>query len=103
MKVYWTEAAIADLRAIEAYISRHSPRYAEAMVSRIIDRTEHLPVHPLIGAAVAEYELESLREVLESPYRIVYRALPDRIDVVAVIHAARMLPPNLPREPERDA
>lgn len=96
MKVYWTEAAIADLRAVQAYIARRSPRYASAMVQRIIDRTEPLSQHPLIGAVVAEYDAEDLRELLESPYRIIYRILPAQIDILAVIHAARNLPPDLP-------
>ena len=35
--------------------------------------------------------LEQIREVIESPYRIIYYIKPDRIDVLAVIHSARSL------------
>jgi plasmid stabilization system protein ParE len=96
MNVYWTEAALADLRAVQSYIARRSPRYAEAMVQRIIDRTDSLSQHALIGAVVPEYDAEILRELLESPYRIIYRVLPEQIDIIAVIHAARTMPPDLP-------
>ncbi|MEX2112934.1 MAG: type II toxin-antitoxin system RelE/ParE family toxin [Pirellulales bacterium] len=96
MNVYWTEAALADLRAVQAYIARHSPRYADAMVQRIIGRTDSLSQHPLIGAVVPEYDAEVLREILEDPYRIIYRVLPKQIDIIAVIHAARAMPPDLP-------
>jgi plasmid stabilization system protein ParE len=96
MNVYWTEAALADLRAVHAYIARHSPRYADAMVRRILDRSELLSEHPLIGAVVSEYEQDMLREMLENPFRIIYRILPQRVDIIAVIHAARALPPDLP-------
>ncbi len=102
MKVYWTDAAVADLHAVEAYISRHSPRYANAMVHRIIDRTDSLVQHPLIGSLVPEYETESLRELLETPYRIIYQVLSEQIHVIAVLHAARRLPPSLPGMPGQE-
>jgi toxin ParE1/3/4 len=95
MNVHWTEAALADLQAIEAYISRHSARYGRAMVERIFDRSEQLAAHPHSGAVVPEYEDESLRELFEHPYRIIYRVWEQQVDVVAVIHAARRLPRGL--------
>jgi toxin ParE1/3/4 len=91
MTVNWTESALADLRAIEAYISRHSAQYGRSMVERIFARTKQLAAFPQLGAVVPEYEDESLRELLERPYRIVYRVLPDRVDVVAVVHGARRM------------
>ena len=84
------------LRAVQAYIARRSPRYADAMIQRIVDRSELLSQYPMIGAVVAEYDDEQLRELLEGPFRIIYRNLPDQVDVIAVIHAARMMPPNPP-------
>lgn len=95
MSVYWTEAALADLRAIEAYIERHSPRYALSMVERIFDRSELLTSQPRLGPMVPEFEEETLRESFENPYRIIYRIVDPRIDVVAVVHAVRKLPPGL--------
>jgi toxin ParE1/3/4 len=91
MTVNWTEAALSDLKAIEAYIARHSERYGRSMVERIFGRTGHLSDFPLLGAEVPEYQDETLRELLESPYRIVYRVYEDRIDVVAVVHGARRM------------
>jgi toxin ParE1/3/4 len=92
MNVYWTEAALADLRAVQAYIARHSPRYADAMIKRILDRTDSLSQHPLIGSVVSEYNADLLRELLESPYRIIYRVASNQVDIVAVVHAARAMP-----------
>ncbi len=99
MNVFWTEAALADLRAVHSYIARRSPRYADAMIQRIIDRTDSLPQQPLIGSVVPEYDAEILRELLEIPYRIVYWVLPERVDIIAVIHAARAMPPSVPSGP----
>jgi toxin ParE1/3/4 len=44
---------------------------------------------------VPEYGDETLRELFEDPYRIVYQVLDQQIDVVAVVHAARRLPRGL--------
>ncbi|MFO0887811.1 MAG: type II toxin-antitoxin system RelE/ParE family toxin [Isosphaeraceae bacterium] len=85
MNVCWTEAALADLRAVEAYIARHSEQYAHAMVERILDRTELLTSQPRLGPVVPEYEDETLRELFVEPYRIVYRLLEDQVDIVTVV------------------
>jgi plasmid stabilization system protein ParE len=95
MIVNWTEAALADLRAIETYIARHSPQYGRSMIERIFARTGQLADFPQLGAVVPEYEDESLPELPESPYRIVYRVSEDRVDVVAVVHGARRIPRGL--------
>jgi plasmid stabilization system protein ParE len=95
MNVHWTEAALADLRAIETYISRHSSHYARGMVERIFSCSARLADHPSLGPMVPEYDDESLREVFEDPYRIVYRLMPQQIDIVAVVHAARRMPRGL--------
>lgn len=96
MTVNWTESALADLRGIESYLARHSPQYAIGIVDKVFDRTEVLQDHPQLGAVVPEYDDESLRELFEDPYRIVYRVVDDeRIDVVAVVHSARRVPRGL--------
>lgn len=92
MNVLWTEAALADLRIVEATIARHSPGYAQAMVERIFTRVDDLASLPRLGPIVREFNEETLRELFEDPYRIIYRILDDRIDVVAVVHGARRLP-----------
>ncbi len=92
MLVNWTEAALADLQAIEAYIARRSPQYGRSLVERLFASTGRLADFPQLGAEVPEYEDESLRELLESPYRVVYRVYVDRVDVVAVVHGARRMP-----------
>jgi len=43
------------------------------------------------GRNVPEYLAEDVRELIEKPYRIIYRIKPDQIDVLAVVHGARLL------------
>jgi plasmid stabilization system protein ParE len=66
------------------------------MADRIVRRTEVLADFPLVGPEVPEYADESIRELQEHPYRIIYRVMTNQIDVVAVIHAARRLPRTPP-------
>lgn len=95
MNVHWTEAALSDLRAVEAYIARHSPQYARSLIERIFARSGELADFPHLGPMVPEYDDEAIRELFEDPYRIVYRVLEAQIDIVAVVHASRRLPRGL--------
>jgi toxin ParE1/3/4 len=95
MNVHWTEAALADLRAAETHVARHSAQYAASLVDRIFARTGQLADFPHLGGMVPEHDDESLREVFEHSYRIIYRVLEQQIDIVAVVHASRRLPRGL--------
>jgi len=92
MRVHWTENAIGHLVNIYEYIAINSPTYGKRLVDRITRRSEQIAKQPLSGRKVPEYEAEDIRELIEKPYRIVYRIKQDQIDVVAVIHGARILP-----------
>lgn len=93
MRVRWTDTANAHLLAIYEYIARDSTAYARRMVDRITRRSEQLAEFPLSGPIVPEYESQEIRELLERPFRIIYRVKTDQIDVLAVVHGAQMLPP----------
>ena len=95
MIVNWTESALEDLQAIEAYISRNSAKYGRIVVERVLAQTALLAKFPELGSIVAEYEDQFLRELFQRPYRIVYRIRSNRVDIAAVVHAARRLPEGL--------
>lgn len=92
MRVHWTDNAIEHLVGIYGYISQNSPVYAKRMVDKITRRSEQISDFPMSGRKVPEYESDEIREVIEKPYRIIYRIKPDQIDVLAVVHGARLLP-----------
>ena len=91
MRVHWTRNAIKHLTSIYEYIALNSHTYATNMVDRLTRRSEQIADHPQSGRMVPEYYAEEIREVIEKPYRIIYRIKPDQIDVIAVIHGARLL------------
>jgi toxin ParE1/3/4 len=96
VRVHWTEAANGHLTAIHDYIARDSEVYARRMVDRLTSRSKQIAQFPQSGRMVPEYHDVTVREVIEGAYRIIYRILPQQIDVVAVVHAARLLPPQPP-------
>jgi len=95
MKVTWTENAIGNLLGIYEYIAVNSPTYAQRMVDRITRRTEQIADHPYSGRKVPEYNAEDIREIIEKPYRLIYRIKQDQVDVLTVIHGARLLSGDL--------
>ena len=96
MKVDWSNTALGHLVEIYDYISRDSPRYAQRMVHRLTSRSKQAGAFPHSGQMVAEYQRRDIRELIEGPYRIIYRTDPDQVVVLAVIHGASLPPSQLP-------
>jgi len=61
------------------------------MPDRLTRRSEQIANFPKSGRKVPEYAAEDIRELIEKPYRIIYRIKPDQIDVLAVVHSAQLL------------
>ena len=91
MRVRWTENAAEHLGSIYEYIAVNSPTYGKRMVDRITRRSEQIADQPYSGRKVPEYDTDDIRELIESPYRIIYRIKQDQIDIIAVIHGAKLL------------
>jgi len=92
MKIVWTEKAEKQLDQIFNYIAADSPVYAYRTLEKIIERAESISRHPLKGRSVPEYEREDIREVFLHPYRIIYLLQEDHIEIISVIHGARLIP-----------
>ncbi len=60
------------------------------MVERLVVAVERLKQFPDSGRIVPEHQNPTLREVLEGSYRIVYRRLPAEVQVLTVVHGARL-------------
>lgn len=87
MTVVWTSTALGHLGALRQYISQTSPFYAERMVQRILARAPQLAAFPDSGRLVPEVSRPDIREVVEGPYRVIYRRAADRVEILAVIHS----------------
>lgn len=95
MRVVWTDRAKVRLRKIRDYIAQDSPKAADDVVRRLVERSRQLESLARLGRQVPEYEHEDIRELLERPYRIIYVILAERIDVIAVMHYRQLLPGDL--------
>jgi len=92
MTIVWTDAALADLGALHAYISNDNPAAADVMVRRIVDLVERqLPHMPQSGRPG---RVPKTRELVISgtPYIVPYRVDGDTIAILRIIHGARRWP-----------
>ena len=90
-RLRWTEQAVDQLGAIAEFVGRSAPVYAEQLVDRIVHCLEQVRVFPESGTVVSEFAATDVRQILEWPYRILYRSRHDVIEVLAVIHGRRDL------------
>lgn len=86
MKIEWSSEARRSLRAIRRFIAQDSEFYAGRMVVRIVERVERAAQMPSAGHPVHEYPEEPLKEIHESPYRIIYEFTDTELWVVTIVH-----------------
>ena len=91
VKVIWAEFALEDLKSIHDFISKDSKFYADRFIEKLIIRIDQLETFPNSGKIVPEFDLETLRELIEGNYRVIYKINPDHIDIVRIHHTARQL------------
>ena len=83
---------MTDLQYIYDYVAKDSPKFADRLMDKIIERVDVLEHHPKIGRKVPEFDNEQIRELIEGNYRIIYRIeSDDQLGIARVHHAARML------------
>lgn len=92
MRVIWSAEAARCLREIVAYIAQDSPTAARKVAARLLLRSRQLREPPLLGRRMHEYPDDDLRELLERPYRLIYRVTPDGIEIVTLKHYRQRLP-----------
>jgi toxin ParE1/3/4 len=91
MKVTWTARARTRLAEIHDYIAQDSKPSALAKVEGMPDRAEALVLTPRSGARLQAFVDDEVREVLERPYRIIYRVSATRIEIPTVKHYRQRL------------
>ena len=93
-KIIWSDAAIADLQDLCAYIARHDPQAAQRMGRGLLDHVQVLAAFPLIGPTYPRGARGSLREIVFRSYRIFYDVseTSGRVEILHVWHGAREEP-----------
>jgi plasmid stabilization system protein ParE len=91
VNVVWSSEARRSPRAIKRFIAQDSEFYAARTIARIIDRVERAAKAPTHGHVVHEYPEMPLKEVHESPYRIIYTFSETTLHVVTIVHFKQLL------------
>lgn len=86
-RVVWTAYALANVRAIRAYIAQFHPRAADELAARLIAAGNSLVAFPHRGRPVKKTDMRELVSV--SPYIIRYRVIRDEVVILRVRHSAR--------------
>lgn len=62
------------------------------MIAGLLSRTRQLEEAPSSGRQMPDYPNDNLRELLERPYRIIYRITEKQIEILTVMHYRQLLP-----------
>ena len=97
-RVDWAATARDDLDEIITFIAEGSPDRALAALDRIESRVHALVTFPTRGRVVPElrwHAVTTYRELVEPPWRIIYRVDGPRVFVLTVVDARRQLEDHL--------
>jgi plasmid stabilization system protein ParE len=92
--VVWTEIAARDLERLAARLAEAAPLRAERILDRIISRAESLVTLSHRGRTPPELRPVADRtwlEVIEAPWRILYRVVETTVEIHAVLDGRRDL------------
>ena len=90
--IFWTKSAQDDLESVIEYISKDSIINAKAIYEQIKSACLKLEGHPNIGRIIPElkiHNIEFYREIISSPWRIMYRVNEFEVLILAVIDSRR--------------
>lgn len=87
--VIYSEAALADLQQITAFIATDNPEVAERFANGLVDLAESLRSLPQRGRPVKKWP--AVRVIVLAPYLIFYRfeTAENRVEILRFWHRAR--------------
>lgn len=92
VKVTLAASAVSDLDEVLEYDRDQGVTdVGQRLVSDILQAIDRLRAFPDSGRIVPEFDVAVLREVINPPFRIVYRRDADRVRVVRVWRSERLL------------
>lgn len=94
MRVEWTELAFAQLDDAMAFIARDRPETATRWFATMLEEAARLSRFPDSGRLVPEASRDDIREIIVSPYRIVYRRDPQAVFITMFLHERQQVDPD---------
>ena len=85
------ESAQDELNKILDYIAQDSFEYALTFYEQVHEKVHNLRYFPKIGRKVPELDDTNIRELIFKNYRVIYRILEDKIQIIRIFHGSRIL------------
>lgn len=92
--VIWTQQARQDLLGIVQYIKNNNPQNAAAIAEQIKSKTLELNLFPERGRIIPELQDQGIfhyRELIATPWRILYKHVSNQVFILGVIDSRRNL------------
>jgi toxin ParE1/3/4 len=90
--ITFAASAVKDFEAVRAwYADQQALAVGERLLREIISQVERLADFPESGRIVPEFGIVNLREIINAPFRIVYRLDERKVRVVRVWRSERLL------------
>ncbi len=92
MELRVAQSALEDLRAIQEYYKEQNvPDIGNEYVTAILNQSEMLQRHPDAGRMVPEFNLDYIRELIHTPFRVVYLRQATEVVLIRVWRSERQL------------
>lgn len=92
MELRIAKSALEDLQAIQEYSTeRDVPHIGDDYVTAILEHCGMLRTHPDVGRVVPEFHLDHIRELIHSPFRVVYLRQVTEVALIRVWRSERQL------------
>lgn len=91
-ELVWSNVALARLIEIRDGLAEKDPRAATKMLRLLLEPAGQFADFPNLGRVVPEVPQGDLRELVEKPYRIVYRVREQTIEIATVFEGYREFP-----------
>ncbi len=91
-RISLAESAVRDLEAVrDWYVSQSAPEVGDRLIREIAACMDQLTEFPESGRVVPEFDQPWLRELIRTPFRIVYRIDNERIRIARVWRSERLM------------
>lgn len=90
MRIRWTERARAELLKVLGSVAEDNPAAARGLLSRIRKAVNRLARFLNSGRSVSEFDIQSIRECIVVPYRIIHH-VGREVTILSVYHSKRLL------------
>jgi len=92
MELRIAQSALEDLQAIQAYYKGQAVAHVgDDFVAAILEHCEMLQIHPDAGRVVPEFNMDTIRELIHAPFRVVYLRQAEEVVLIRVWRSERQL------------